>query len=90
MSDDATGDLDFNEITDKIKKHAKFEVCPFCQNKNWYILGGTGIDKGISRITITLSQFVSAYTLCCQSCGFVRQHVKEIIDGEIRPTEEKK
>ena len=45
MSDDATGDLDFNEITDKIKKHAKFEVCPFCQNKNWYILGGTGIDK---------------------------------------------
>ena len=89
MSDDATGDLDFKEIAEKINKRTKPAACPFCRCNIWYILNEIGSNKGISGMVVATNwQGLPAYTLFCQNCGFVRQHLKQIIDGEARPSGE--
>ncbi len=92
MSGDAANGAELNKkIFDKINGYTKSHACPFCQNEKWYILNKIADNKGISGMVVATSwQGIVAYTLFCQNCGFVRQHVKEIIDGEVRPTEEKK
>jgi C4-type Zn-finger protein len=87
MSGDPADEAEFNKtIFEKISKYTKSRACPFCQNDKWYILNKIKDYKDISGMVVATNwNGVAAYTFFCTNCGFVRQHVKEIIDGEVRP-----
>ena len=60
----------------KIVAVAPNETCPFCENTYWYNLDEPDQE---SRLEFK-DTYISTYALACSNCGFVRQHVRAVID----------
>ena len=91
MSDDLRTCPDLNadavEIKRRIAHWTKWNACPFCDTQDWFVLNrGADGESVVGAVvtTITDAGKVPAYTLFCGNCGFVRQHVASIVDGETR------
>jgi len=90
MSDEP--DIESPEAVDeRINLRINHNKCPFCGTDDWYIMSQNIRSKNIVGMVLAINWVgVAAYTLFCQKCGYVRQHVKSIVDGLVSPTEEKK
>jgi hypothetical protein len=53
--------------------------CPICGVNTWMLLDGGDLHTAV--FTVTLRSF-STYSLACGHCGFVRQHIREILDAD--------
>ena len=58
------------------------ETCPMCRNEDWFLLAA---GARLSTITQAGHMGHDAFTLACTQCGFVRQHVKQILAGTAEP-----
>lgn len=67
-------------IAERIALKAPNDVCPFCFNKRWFFLQENGLYPSIM---LSNSNRYPTYSLACTNCGFVRQHIQLIVDGEI-------
>lgn len=52
------------------------EACPMCRNEDWFLLGA---DTHFAMLTHQAQTGHKAFTLACTRCGYVRQHVKQIL-----------
>jgi hypothetical protein len=68
-------------IGEKITAKAPNLACPFCTNTKWFVLRDK--DKFPVVILDNLTNFAT-YTFACTNCGFVRQHVRSVVDGEVQ------
>jgi hypothetical protein len=71
-------------ISEKLKSKTRKEACPFCTNINWFIIERN--SKLLFTVYIDQSGFQHSggvYILACTNCGFVRQHLRMILDGEV-------
>ena len=57
------------------------EICVYCGNLNWFILDQ---QSGSSVIPLSNGRTVAIYSLGCTNCGFVRQHLRGVIDDEVK------
>ena len=62
--------------------------CPICRHPKWLL--HSGVDRGVDvfRVPRQVDYVVSnlqVYVLICENCGFVRQHVRDLVDGAIDP-----
>lgn len=67
-------------VIQKLRDKVVSKACPFCQNLNWYLMDRVG---AINILGVPEYQNTATYILACTNCGFVRQHVKTIVDGKI-------
>lgn len=77
-----------DEIEKQVNLRTKRNTCPFCDNKDWYVLAnlpGQPFTTGV--ILSSGTGPVPAHTLFCTNCGFVRQHVTAIASGKLRVPE---
>lgn len=67
-------------VGEKLAARAPNVICPFCSNRVWYVLH----EKQVFPVVIlpNLNNYAT-YTVACTNCGFVRQHLRPIIEGEI-------
>lgn len=75
-----TGDNFVIRITRKLQSRIISEACPFCNNINWFLIDRETM-AGI--LEFTENRKLTTYTLACTNCGFVRQHLRAVVDGEI-------
>ena len=62
--------------------------CPMCKTERWGML-----QKDDEALLIGLEKVPPAYVLICMNCGFVRMHVRDVLDdlsdvsmnGEVEP-----
>ena len=87
MSDDNTfaADKQINDdfaanVTQKLRDKVVSEACPFCRNLNWYLMDRVGTT---STLGFSGDQTAATYTFACTHCGFVRQHIRLVVDGKI-------
>lgn len=86
MSDKQISDLDIQdenmlkEVAKKLDSKTKREVCPYCDNKMWFLLNKT--DQHPVLMLKNFGNFPT-YSLACTNCGFIRQHLSIVVDGEI-------
>ena len=73
------------DVEKRVSRWTKREICPFCDSKTWYVLTGSadGTHAGGAVISMSSAKF-PAHTLFCANCGFVRQHLISIVDGQFR------
>ncbi len=69
----------FDRVRQRTRGH---EACFYCGNLNWF-----GLDAGF-RQTRILSGIgsvgdIPVYSFACTNCGFVRQHVRDVVDGKV-------
>lgn len=67
-------------VTQKLRERVISEACPFCRNLNWYLMDRVGTT---SILGFTGDQTAATYTFACTNCGFVRQHIRLVVDGKI-------
>ena len=67
-------------VTQKLRDRVVSEACPFCKNLNWFLMDRAEMTSILSSVGV---RGLVTYTLVCTNCGFVRQHVRSIINGEI-------
>lgn len=67
-------------VGEKVSARAPDALCPFCRNKKWYVIG----DKELFPVIMLedLRNF-STYTFACTNCGFIRQHLRDVVEGKI-------
>jgi transcription elongation factor Elf1 len=85
MSDDPHRSA--NDVEKRIARWTKRNSCPFCDTQEWFVLSNDSGGEPIVGAVLTtnvLAGNVPAYTLFCGNCGFVRQHVVPIVDGDVR------
>ena len=75
LDDEATAKL----IGAKLDARAPNTVCPFCSNKNWFVLD---VGTAITVVAVAGMSNYSTYTFACTNCGFIRQHMRSVVDGE--------
>lgn len=54
-------------------------VCPFCRNVRWFsvqLLGEAPVAMLGRRAGMP------SYTFVCTNCGFIRQHLRAVVDGD--------
>lgn len=75
--------------------HAAGDRCPVCGCGDWFIIQNPTLNT-IAVIAMASSDGersvqggVPTVTLTCQSCGFVRQHVKQIFDHYVKALKDK-
>ena len=62
--------------------------CPICRHPKWLL--HSGVDRGVDvfrvprQVDYVLSN-LQVYVMICENCGFVRQHVRDLVDGAIDP-----
>ena len=56
-------------------------VCPICANRSWWHM--TSAHE--KRTFLATGMALDVYSLACTNCGFLREHVAEIVDGKVRP-----
>ena len=56
-------------------------ACPICANRAWWHMTSTRQKRMFLASGIALE----VYALACTTCGFLREHVAEIVDGKVRP-----
>ena len=58
--------------------------CPVCGNLKWASVNSAGVTPMIpfSEHGVHTSEF-AAYILVCTNCGFVRAHLKDVVDGKV-------
>lgn len=62
--------------------------CPICRSAKWLL--HSGVDRGVDvfRVPRQVDYLVSTlqvYVMICENCGFVRQHVRDLVDGTMNP-----
>ena len=62
--------------------------CPICNGAKWLL--HSGVDRGVDvfRVPRQVDYVVSnlqVYVMICENCGFVRQHVRDLVDGTMNP-----
>lgn len=62
--------------------------CPICRHPKWLL--HSGVDRGVDvfRVPRQVDYVVSnlqVYVMICENCGFVRQHVRDLVDGAVDP-----
>ena len=66
--------------------------CPICRSAKWLL--HSGVDSGagggvdVFRVPRQMDYVVSnlqVYVMICENCGFVRQHVRDLVDGTMNP-----
>ena len=67
-------------IYDRIRSRSGKDRCPFCGDRDWFVLDVPG-DETVA--VVSRRGEVPAYTLICESCGFLRQHARDVVDGKI-------
>lgn len=72
---------DARVIGDKIKARGAGTTCPFCGNTNWFVLDYGGHSTALKFLETPHS--LPVYTLSCVKCGYIRQHLRQIVDGEV-------
>jgi predicted RNA-binding Zn-ribbon protein involved in translation (DUF1610 family) len=76
---------DMNKLADtldaKLKQKGGKHECPVCANTTWYLLGHRTRPTIIASVSPL--DHIETYTFACQNCGFVRQHVQVILDGDL-------
>ncbi|MFT8686576.1 MAG: hypothetical protein ABF714_03735 [Novacetimonas hansenii] len=58
--------------------------CPFCGGEKWYLLDTNEEKTGILNSKMFLNL---CYTVSCASCGFVRMHLRSVVDRQIKDEE---
>ena len=66
-------------IEAKIKPRLRRVICPYCDNTVWFVLDGSMTPSAV----LLTPRPLRAYSLACTNCGFVRQHIRAIVDGEV-------
>jgi hypothetical protein len=62
--------------------------CPICRSAKWLL--HSGVDRGVDvfrvprQVDYVLSN-LQVYVMICENCGFVRQHVRDLVDGTMNP-----
>jgi predicted RNA-binding Zn-ribbon protein involved in translation (DUF1610 family) len=67
-------------IYDRIRRNSSKEHCPFCGDRDWFVLDVPG-DETVA--VVSRRGEVPTYTLICENCGFLRQHARDVVDGRI-------
>lgn len=80
MTEDEESNARLEAIGKRLFLKAPILGCPFCKNVKWFFLSEK--DKFPVIMLPDLNNYAT-YSLACTNCGFVRQHVSEIMDGEI-------
>ena len=72
-----------NEIENSVAQRIKHNSCPFCENQKWYVVTSDEMKPPLSGVVMTNGHgTIPAYTFICGNCGFVRQHVSSVVDGQ--------
>ena len=67
-------------IEQKVHRKLKRTSCPFCDNTNWFVLDQ---EPAISMVVLRHYNGVAAFSFACTNCGFVRQHVRPVVTGDV-------
>ena len=62
--------------------------CPICRCAKWLLHSGIGRGVDVFRVPRQVDYVVSnlqVYVMICENCGFVRQHVRDLVDGTMNP-----
>jgi C4-type Zn-finger protein len=83
---------DMRKLADSVdaklrQKGAKYE-CPICTNATWYLIGNQARPTIVPFATPLDS--IETYTFACQNCGFIRQHVQVVVDGDLEQIDEER
>jgi len=70
------------EVVRRVRAKIAHEQCPMCNHKNWYLFNEPGTET-TGSIVAASGEKINAYTFLCAHCGFVRQHVASIVDGDV-------
>lgn len=57
--------------------------CPRCSNPTWWNMGGEQVRTTQRQVGVHL---LSVYTVACQNCGLIQEHVSAIVEGKVRDT----
>ena len=63
-------------------------LCPICSTNKWGVVAGQ--EKGITPF-IPAKRLLNGwdvYALACMNCGFIRQHLKILVDGTWTPEQD--
>jgi C4-type Zn-finger protein len=85
MSD--TGKL-ADSVDAKLRQKGAKHECPICTNKTWYLIGNEARSTIIPFVSALDS--IETYTFACQRCGFVRQHLKVVVDGGLKQIDQER
>ncbi len=69
-----------SDISQKMSAKAPQSICPFCNNTKWFIVGG---EPGASMLMFANRTGLATYSFSCTNCGFVRQHLQHVVNGEL-------
>ncbi len=80
-STEAQADALAAHVIERFRVKVRDGRCPFCSTDRWGLL-----DRPAQANRLILSGTDGrtewdTYTLCCRTCGFVRQHIREILDS---------
>lgn len=70
------------EILSKFRSKQALKDCPVCGYKDWWVMDVPGETTILAFLN---NGRIPTYTLACQNCGFMQQHVRDIIDGTVLP-----
>jgi C4-type Zn-finger protein len=73
---------DAEEILVKFRLKGALRDCPACGYKDWWVMDLPGQTTVIHYINFGR---IPTYTLACQNCGYIQQHVRDIIEDKIKP-----
>jgi C4-type Zn-finger protein len=80
VSGDDADEVFLTDVQNKLSFKAGNISCPFCSNTKWYLMDKPEVT---SIIPLVNSGAYPVYSFACTNCGFVRQHSRPIVDGQL-------
>lgn len=89
MEEEAQMPVDSDDLRLLDQKHPGKDKCPACGNDSWYVVQGPGMSlpvlpQGNTSGGLLMSNGNPLVTLACQRCGYVRSHIKALLDAYVK------
>jgi len=86
VSDERSGDYDLDRVRRYFGETGFEYDCPVCHAEKWIVINGKNVEPAVILLSPagdlrgSRPARVSTYSMYCDNCGFVRQHVRSVID----------
>jgi hypothetical protein len=85
VSDKRGQDYDLERVRRYFNETGIGQECPFCHANEWVVVTGKGLEPAVILLSPAGDMHirpvhVSTYCMYCKNCGFVRQHLRSVID----------
>jgi hypothetical protein len=86
VSGEKSGGYDLERVRRYYNETGFDYACPVCHAGKWIVINGKSLEPAVILLSPagdmrgSRPAHVSTYCMHCENCGFVRQHVRSVID----------